>query len=363
MPPLDVEIISTTQGFAALRAEWDELLARSEATLFQSWEWLHAWWKHLGRGRLWLLALRRGGLLCGLAPLFIDRYGGTPLRRVAFLGTGSSDYLQFIVAADMGECGAAHLLEFVAANRDRWDVCDWQQIPGSSAMASLPAPVGVQATRFVQETCPYLPLPTTWEEFAGGLGKKLRSNLGYHRRLLEREFEVEWVTARDGDMKRCMECLFRLHQRRWNRRLLPGAFASGRQRTFHAEAAAGLQERGWLRLHVMRLDGRDEAVLYCFSFRGRGYYYLGGFEPGLARFSLGTVLTARAIEDSIAEGAAEFDFLRGDEPYKYAWRSQDRQNWRWLWWKPDSRSALALGLNGLERAAERRIKTFARGRR
>lgn len=356
-------MISSRAAFGALREEWDALLGRSDVSVFQSWEWLHTWWKHFGRGRLWILALRRDGELCGLAPLAISRYMGTPLRRVTFLGTGSSDYLQFIVAADMLEEGTARLLEHVAERRREWDFCDWQQIPADSPLATLPAPAGAESDRFVQEVCPYVPLPPRWEEFTAGIGKKLRSNIGYHRRLLEREFTIEWITAANGATARHMEGFFRLHQRRWNGRGLPGAFAGNRSRRFHVEAAEALNARGWLRLHVLRLNGEDQAALYCFGYRGKGYYYLGGFEPSLGRYSLGTVLTAHAIERAIGEGAREFDFLRGDEPYKYVWKAQDRHNWRWLWWKSRGPSALTPALNRLERAAEVRIKEWARQRR
>jgi CelD/BcsL family acetyltransferase involved in cellulose biosynthesis len=361
--PLRIETITTTAGFAALRSEWDNLLTRSGGSVFQSWEWLHTWWQHLGRGRLWILALRRGPELRGLAPLFVARYPGTLLRRVGFLGTGAADYLQFLVDADIQEYGHAQLLAGIAAARHAWDFCDFQQIPEASQLAAMVAPAGLHSERFVQETCPYLALPTTWEEFAAGLGKKLRSNLGYCRRRLERDFQVEWATAGAGDLTRCMERFFALHQRRWNRRWLPGAFAGQRARGFHLSAAALLLDRGWLRLHVLRLNGREEAALYCFGQGGRGYYYLGGFEPELARYSLGTLLTGRAIELAIGEGAVEFDFLRGDEPYKYIWGAANRENRRWLWWKPGALDAIVPRLNRLERSVEARIKAFARGRR
>ena len=37
---------------------------------------------------------------------------------------------------------------------------------------------------------------------------------------------------------------------------------------------------------------------------------------------------APPIEHAIQEGCVEFDFLRGAEPYKYAWGAADRQQWR-----------------------------------
>jgi CelD/BcsL family acetyltransferase involved in cellulose biosynthesis len=211
-----------------------------------------------------------------------------------------------------------------------------------------------------QERCPFVALPVSWEEYTGSLGKSLRKNIGYYRRLMEREHALEIETVTNGELPEAMEEFFALHQARWRRRRLPGAFAGNRVRRFHHEVAARFHERGWLRLHRLRLDGRTRAVLYCFNHGGKGYYYQGGFEPDLARYSPGTVLTAHAIQDAIHAGASEFDFLRGDEPYKYAWQASDRENVRLLIWRPAFPSRLAPWLNRLERQVEHGAKAIAR---
>jgi CelD/BcsL family acetyltransferase involved in cellulose biosynthesis len=48
-------------------------------------------------------------------------------------------------------------------------------------------------------------------------------------------------------------------------------------------------------------------------------FYQSGFAPAFARESVGLVMLARAIRQAIAEGAAEFDLLHGDESYKALW--------------------------------------------
>ena len=115
-----------------------------------------------------------------------------------------------------------------------------------------------------------------------------------------------------------MTALFDLHQKRWNARWLPGVLGSARVQALSSRHRAGVSgERGWLRLHLLTIDGTIRAVLYCFAYGGRTFYYLGGFAPDMGKYSLGTLLTGRAIRQAIEEGCAEFDFLRGDEPYKY----------------------------------------------
>lgn len=358
---LQIGEVTDAAGLTALRGEWQSLAERApQATLFQTWEWQSSWWQHCGVGRLWILTAREGGALVGLAPLYRAPYYGLPLRRVAFLGTGASDYLDFLALPGQADACRDAFLAHLAAHRGRWDLVDLQQLPPGAPLAQAGSPKGLRARLLVQEVCPYVPLPGGAEAFAASLGKKLRSNIGYYRRLLAREFKVSWETVGNGELHEAMEELFSLHQRRWRGRGLPGAFARSRVRRFHQAAARACLERGWLRLHRLRLDGRTRAALYCFQYHNRGYYYLGGFEPSFSRYSLGTVLTAHAIEDAIAGGAREFDFLRGDEPYKYAWKPMERRNFRLLLWKPSFPSCLTPWLNHAERAIERHIKQLAR---
>jgi CelD/BcsL family acetyltransferase involved in cellulose biosynthesis len=45
--------------------------------------------------------------------------------------------------------------------------------------------------------------------------------------------------------------------------------------------------------------------------------YNSGFHPDRSALAPGLVLIARVIEDAIARGKERFDFLRGEERYKY----------------------------------------------
>jgi CelD/BcsL family acetyltransferase involved in cellulose biosynthesis len=131
-------------------------------------------------------------------------------------------------------------------------------------------------------------------------------------------------------------------------------------RSFHREAASGFLDRDWLRLHVLEFQGTCRAALHVFTCRGRGYYYSGGFDPSLARFSPGTVLTGFAIEDALDRGSHTFDFLRGDEPYKYTWGASNRVNHRRLIWRAGSAGAVAPTLAALEQRIEHAAKQAAR---
>lgn len=92
---------------------------------------------------------------------------------------------------------------------------------------------------------------------------------------------------------------------------------------------------------------RDElvGVLYGFRWADRFAYYQTGWDPRWAADSLGTALVDSAIRSSAAEGVRTFDFLRGDEPYKYRFGAVDRTDRGWL--RPRGPGGALLGLKHL----------------
>jgi CelD/BcsL family acetyltransferase involved in cellulose biosynthesis len=57
-------------------------------------------------------------------------------------------------------------------------------------------------------------------------------------------------------------------------------------------------------------------------------------DPGARELSPGVTGTAAYLRDRIAAGRRRFDFLRGDEPYKYEWGARDEPIHRLLVTRP-----------------------------
>ncbi|MDH7569192.1 MAG: GNAT family N-acetyltransferase [Armatimonadota bacterium] len=323
---LQVEWV-TGRDLSPLEGVWRELLHRDpDATIFQSWEWVEAWWQHFGRGRrlVALVAYEEGAPLA-LAPFAVRRVGGC-FRQVECLGAGVSDYLGFI-GPQSALPACIERFAAILADARGWDLIYLPLLhPAQAESVARAQPVrGLSFRISPHEVCPVLALPATWEELLPRLGKKLRANLGYYERLLRRDGTLSLETASLSDLDTAMEEFFALHARRWRRRWQPGALFSGRRRAFHRAVARALCHTGNLALHRLRWNGATVAVLYCFHYQRRAYYYLGGFDPAMARYSPGTLLTGYAIQAAIRAGCVEFDFLRGREAYKYRWPVEERQ--------------------------------------
>ena len=342
---ITLQEIRSHDEFVAQEPEWRALEAAGAASsVFLSWPWQRAWLDHWGAGGLLrTLVFHDWREVVGIAPLIVRRTYGLPLRRLQWIGTGVSDHLDLLVRPGYETTVLRAFLGHLSSRASRhWDVADLQQVqssrfrdqdPGKSSQSEGEESRNLERGTLnhgltPQSVAPYLPLPETVEALHAQFGKKLRGNLRYALRALERDHRVEFAQAGPEDLDREMDAFFDLHARRWRSRWQPGVLFSRKVQRFHRQAARGLLEDDALRLHALRLDGRTVASLYCFAYGGVGYYYLGGFDPDLSRSSVGTVLTAHAMESAVREGCREFDFLRGQEPYKYRWGCVDRTNHR-----------------------------------
>lgn len=83
---------------------------------------------------------------------------------------------------------------------------------------------------------------------------------------------------------------------------------------------------GWLRLGILRLDGRPIAAQLWLVHAGKANIYKLAYVEGFERFSPGSVLTAAMMEHVLeVDRVHEVDYGIGDEPYKRDWMSHRRE--------------------------------------
>jgi CelD/BcsL family acetyltransferase involved in cellulose biosynthesis len=323
---LDIEEREGVSSLYPLREAWSDLWDRCPwATPFQSPEWLFAWCEAFEPEDAVTLVLRRGGEIVGIAPFVRMRIEGE--RVLMPLGCGVSDYLDVVVAPAHKRAGAERMLGWLASSRGRWDRCELSRLRSSSPLLGAAAPSSLVDRRWDDEPSPILRLPAFVADLAEVLPRGLAASVRYERRRAERVGRARIDRANTEDLDASLDALFDLHGARCRDRGLPDGLADARVQAFHRRAAHGLLAIGALRLYVLRWEERPAAALYGFSHRGRAYSYISGFDPGLRRFSVGTLIVAHAIEQAIREGAGEMDFLRGREPYKYRWGAVDRSSY------------------------------------
>lgn len=328
-----------------MEEEWRRLEDQAEATLFQSWDWCDCWLDHYARGRqpLILKAVSEGRTMA-VAPLLRQRsWFGLPLTRLAFIGTGPSDYGGFLALDESVDSGRA--LASALADQ-KFDLVDLHQVPESlvSSFGDLLRD-RFNVLALAQEPTLTVALPAGIDAYLSTLSKKFRTNTVYADRRLRRDFKYEQKIYKDAnELSAGMDTFFRLHQQRWLAKRLPGLFLGGSNRRFHLALAGRLASRGRLVLSAAFLDGKPAAAFYGFKFGADYSYYLGGFDPALAKYSVSTVLIFNLIKDALAGNAKAFDFLRGQEAYKLRWGAKETPLYRLLVFPFTARGRLAAGL-------------------
>ncbi|GAO39170.1 hypothetical protein SCH01S_28_00290 [Sphingomonas changbaiensis NBRC 104936] len=291
-------------------AAWDLWRSDSRATPFQSPAWLNAWAAHLSDQPIFVAHVPGRAML----PLFLWDDNG--VRRLVPAGAGHSDYCDMVGAAD----AVPELLETVAAAPFAWDELMLPDLRPDSPLLAAP-PRGWTATDEPHETCPVLALPPG-QKLPTLLSKTQRRKLAHDRHRAADVADLSVKLAEADEVPDAIEAMFALHAARWAAVGEPGVLADPRVQAFHRAAAPALAEAGLLRMVVVRHAGRIGAVLLGFCDAERFHSYISGVDFAVPRQSFGTLAFACLIEAAIAEGAREFHFLRGEEPYKYDWGAE-----------------------------------------
>lgn len=334
-----IEYHFENEGFWALKPEWNDLLHRScFDTPFLTWEWQSTWWKHLGSDQLLLLGFRAedDGRLVAIAPLFRTQTDdGRPVLNMVGC-RDVSDYLDLIIERGQEDTVYSALLDYLDEAAD-WDLVDFCSIPQDSQtfvrLRELADERGYQTLVEVEDVCPIISLPESWDEYLMMLDKKQRHEIRRKLRRADGGADTRFYVVGPGDdLQAEMQAFIDLHQKSAPEK---DKFMDPQMQGFFFEVAQVLQSRGWLQLVFVEMDGQKAATLVNFDYCDSILVYNSGYDPAQFRhLSPGIVITARSIEHAISLGRRRFDFLRGDEVYKYRFGGQDTEVRRLVIAKP-----------------------------
>ncbi len=342
----DVRRISDDKEFLELGPRWRELEERSgPLNPFLSFEWLSSWWHAFGEGhRLCVLVLERDGVWMALAPLMLLRRRG--FTTLQFIGRPFSDYSDFLIAGDR-ESSIAEILSFCdrevawdrieldgvlesAANRPVFESL-WKQRPGIARVKS-------------DLVAPYIPIREPWSTYQAGLRAKLFSDGRRQLRRLEAQGEVAF--ERCDDLDTALWTIGELETQKSSRYQDTGArniFGGGRLRTFFEDVVRALWDRGVVDVSRVVQNGTTLALHFGFKTNDRFFYYMPSFDDRYRSFSVGRLLNAHLIERAFEDGLREFDFLPGDDAYKYDWTSQRRQVYSFVSYRSSAKGMALFG--------------------
>lgn len=305
--------------------EWNTLVTASIAdTPFSRHEYLSQWWRTLGGGEwkqaeLVLISARENGKLIGLAPLFKAEYDG----RAALMLIGSieiSDYLDLIVRAEHLPRFLSGLFDFLASDSALAGLpFDWYNLPDSSpTLAALKGETEKRGWTYHEEIyrpTPRIALNGSFEDYLARIEKKQRHEIRRKlRRAAEFEIPVRFYVVEDSlTLDSEIEAFFHLMAQDPNK----ANFLKDAMRAQMTAALKSAFERGYLWMAFLEVGGVKAAAAVNFDYKNKLWGYNSGVSRDFMELSPGWVLLGHQIQWACEHGRTEFDFMRGDEEYKY----------------------------------------------
>jgi CelD/BcsL family acetyltransferase involved in cellulose biosynthesis len=323
--PMRVDL-SLHDDLASVENDWRAFEERADCTVFQTFDWLSTWHRHIGvreRGKPVIVIGRHQGAILFVMPFAFDPAS----RKIGWLGTSLCNYNGPLLARDFSQrVSPSQFLQIWGQVRRLLrsamghDVIDLEKMPDT--IGGQPNPfcrLGV--TSHVNNA--YLTaLVGDWETYyaAKRSSNTRRSDRKKQRRLAECG-EVRFLTAAGPDeVERTLDALIEEKTASYAKLGVDNMFNRPGYRDFFLDLATGTQSARLT--HLSRIDVGNETAAANFGlvFRGTYIYLLAGYNDGdLGRFGPGSLQLLEMFQYAFGRGLKVFDFTIGDEPYKRDW--------------------------------------------
>ncbi len=339
---MQVDVIDDMDGFLRLREQWDAIYAADpEAQFFLSWTWLSVWLRQLENGWI-VLAARSGAGAGGYAGFFPLRLrtefkaaNGALHNEINMAGNYAADYTGFICAPGTDDAVvnafARHL------KRMRWTRLNFENLLMSPRRMSILMRHFAAKNFVVREearvnardgidncVCPIARLPADWDAYLAGLSANTRQKARRVLRQLDNGGDLRVTLSGPQTYERDIGVLLDFWATKWAPRKgsrMPGILGMNRRMlTRCAEVDA-------LFLPVLWHGEKPVGVLASFVDREKKslLFYMGGRDETFNTPPPGFLLHAYSLRHAVTNGIASYDFLRGNEPYKYSFGVEERR--------------------------------------
>ena len=168
-----------------------------------------------------------------------------------------------------------------------------------------------QDTLETTDDSPYVPLEGDFANYLLALPRKARHEL--KRKMAKADREAANGLVLDSGFHN-LETFLHLHRLSTPDK---ASFMQEKMEGFFRTLCRSFDEAGMLRLWTLSDGSLSIASVVEIRFAGVAHLYNSGYDPSQSHLSPGLTLIARCIEQACLDGLREYDFLRGEERYKY----------------------------------------------
>lgn len=301
----------------AIVDEWDALADRLGATPFSRPGWFDAWLTAFAPDSPTLATAHRNGELVGVMPLARRNNALSSLTN-----WHTPRFEPLAVDAD-----AARSLASAALRARRLSLSFVEaEAETTAAIVAEAAERGYVVHRRAAEASPEVEVTGSWDDYLPTISKNMRREFRRRqKRLAEAGTFAFEVHESADDLAQLVEEAFAVEAASWKGQSGTAVIADPVTLDFYQRVASWAGARGWLRICLMRLDGRPIASDFALESERIFYSLKGGYDPGYAEYSPGRLMDGLEIQRAHELGLRRFEFGGDPEHHKLQWRPRFRQ--------------------------------------
>ena len=305
--------------------EWDNLLIESDFPHpFSSFTFYNSWVETFvdDLTQIKMLFFYNNNKLVGLAPIFVDQDN----KNVSILGDKDLfDYRDIIYISEFYEEIYIELLSYLKSQKWYQDyTIIMQSIPESSELFNL-----LNADKLIdfadveikqEDVTPIFNINDEWDDYLLALTKKQRHEIRRKLRKFESQnFHYKLIKG-NQDLSKFLSDFYQLFI---NSREDKKQFLTDQRKTFFNKMLFAFAEKNQLKI-LSYYDG-NILISACIVIEYANIYFLynSAYSLDYNSFSVGLVSKIVALKQSIENNKRAFNFLRGNERYKYDLGGED----------------------------------------
>lgn len=338
---MHIDVIETLPSLAKLEENWNAVYdADDEAQIFLSWQWLNGWLSYLQRP--WFILAAKAGESADLPyvaflPLRLQNRieKSDVISDMRMAGNFAADYTGIICRP---EAENKVIPAFARCIRQmNWARLNLENVRMSERRSRLLLACFPKANFNYTEVgrvnkvdgidnslCPYLTLPKDWNSYLESLSANTRQKIRRLLKQVDTPGEYRITVSTPETFAQDLKTLLGFWETKWRPR------KGDRIESLVASNGAMLTrsfQSGMLYLPTFWHRDRPVAALATLvDPRKRAFlFYMTGRDETFDGPPSGVILHAFSIRHAIENGFSEYDFLRGNEPYKYSFGCAERK--------------------------------------
>lgn len=338
---MHIDIIEKLPQLAALEENWNAVYdSDDDAQIFLSWKWLSGWLASIPGPWFILAAKERDEADLPYIAFFPLRMQTTfeksdVIGNLRMAGSFAADYTGIVCRPDADNkvipafARAIKQMNWARLHFDNIRMSErrWRLLTACFPKAAFQSTIVnkiIKVDNIDNSRCPYVTLPKDWAAYLDQLSANTRQKIRRLMKQVEASSEYRITVATPETFDRDLKTLLGFWETKWRARKadrtdsLIRSNGSMLTRSFHA---------GLVYLPTFWHGDRPVAALATLiEPRKRTFsFYMTGRDETFEGPPAGVLLHAYSIRDAIERGFVEYDFLRGDEPYKYSFGCNERR--------------------------------------